>query len=112
MVWLDCKKELNTLMDQLVVQEMQKTKKQNIFVEDLDIFLMSGDESDIFGPSGVCDKIHFRGVRGSIVYTEKMTQLITMLIAKKPNFSVFIALAAGITYFGAKTMRQNSKIYS
>ena len=44
---------------------MQKTKKQNIFVEDLDIFLMSGDESDIFGPSGVCDKIHFRGVRGS-----------------------------------------------
>ena len=45
--------------------------------------LMSGDESDIFGPPGVGDKIHFRGVRGSIVYTEKMTQLITMLIAKK-----------------------------
>ena len=45
---------------------------------------MSGDKSDIFGPPGVCDKIHFRGVRGSIVYTEKkMTQLITMLIDKK-----------------------------
>ena len=44
---------------------------------------MSGDESDIFGPPGVGDKIHFRGVRGSIVYTEKMTQLITMLIDKK-----------------------------
>ena len=50
---LDCKKELKPLMDQLVAEEMQKTKKQNIFVEDLGIFLMSGDESDIFGPPGV-----------------------------------------------------------
>ena len=32
------------------------------------------------------------------------------LLAIKPNFSSYIALAAGITYFGAKTMRQNSKI--
>ena len=44
---------------------------------------MSGDESDIFGPPGVCDNIHFRGVRGSVEYTENMTQLITMLIDKK-----------------------------
>ena len=80
---LDCKKELNTLIDQIVVEELQKTNKQNIFVVDLGIFLISRDESDIFGPPGVGDKIHFRGVRGSIVYREKMTQLITMLIAKK-----------------------------
>ena len=38
---LDCKKELNTLMDQLVVGEMQKTNKQNIFLEDLGIFLIA-----------------------------------------------------------------------
>ena len=43
---------------------------------------MIGDESDIFGPLGVCDKIHFQGVRGPILYTEKTTQLMTMLIAK------------------------------
>ena len=34
------------------------------------------------------------------------------LLAIKPNFSGCIALAAGITYFGAKTVQQNSKIYS
>ena len=44
---------------------------------------MSGDKSDIFGPPGVCDKIHFRGVRGPILYTAKTTQLMAMLIAKK-----------------------------
>ena len=44
---------------------------------------MSGDKSDIFGPPGVCDKIHFRGVRGPILNTERTTQLMTMLIAKK-----------------------------
>ena len=33
-------------------------------------------------------------------------------MAIKPNFSGYIALAAGITYFGAKKVRQNSKIYS
>ena len=46
-------------MDQFEVEEMQKTKKQNIFVEDLGIPLMSGVESNIFGPPGVCDEIHF-----------------------------------------------------
>ena len=34
------------------------------------------------------------------------------LLAMKPNFSGYIALAVGITYFGAKTVRENSKIYS
>ena len=44
---------------------------------------MSGDKSDIFGPPGVCDKIHFRGVRGPILYTEKTTQLGKALMGKK-----------------------------
>ena len=34
------------------------------------------------------------------------------ILAKKQNFSGYTALAVGITYFGAKTVRQNSKIDS
>ena len=47
---------------------------------------MSGDESDIFGPPGVCDKINFRGVRGPFLYTEKTTQLGKALMKKNVFF--------------------------